>query len=169
MSCTSVLFFQKIYDWVICSTVLWQSRQLLPEPSNALLQVLLWVERLPFCIEIFSTSLCLLYSEMCLAVGEGRKALLPAAGLGKGQLAAQPSGFWTPWLPARQFDKGGKHLCPNCIPEGPIKLGGRREERPQWGHHTFASNEERLACWRPSFISFSCSRPIFSWMGRGTQ
>lgn len=61
-----------------------------------------------------------------------------------------------------------KHLCPNCIPEGPIKLGGRREERPQQGHHTFASNEERLACWRPSFITFSCSRPTFSWMG-GTQ
>lgn len=51
------------------------------------------MERVPFCTEIFGTSLCLLYSEMWVAVREGLKALLPAAGLGKGQLAAQPTGL----------------------------------------------------------------------------
>lgn len=51
------------------------------------------MERVLFWTEIFGTSLCLLYSEMWVAVREGLKALLPAAGLGKGQLAAQPTGF----------------------------------------------------------------------------
>lgn len=67
-----------------------------------------------------------LYSEVEWLQKTGRD---PAAGLGKGQLTA---GSWllNPLAAGQAAGQRRKHLSANCIPEGPMKLGGRREERP---------------------------------------